>query len=135
MIGSVQRHIPTDNSDDEKKIKKALKEAKSAKEEKLKAQRASRKSSSISKKHFSTMQCRRFLLSSQPRVQLSIADVMVGQGIIPNTAEQDYQAVDFLSDNFPTSPLQQHYQIKGFCVDQPNAILQPGDITGVFAFL
>ena len=41
-----------DNSDDEKKIKKALKEAKSVKEEKLKAQRASRKCGSIPKKAF-----------------------------------------------------------------------------------
>ena len=48
---------------------------------------------------------------------------------MPNTFVQDCQAVDFLRDNFPTSPLQQHYQIKGFCTDQPNAMLQPGDIT------
>ena len=41
-----------DNSDDEKKIKKALKEAKSVKEEKLKAQRVSRKSCSIPSKAF-----------------------------------------------------------------------------------
>ena len=90
------RNPLADNSDDEKKIKKALKEAKSVKEEKLKAQRASRKSGSIPKKHFSTMQCRRFLLSSQARVQLFIADAAVGQGIMPNTVAQDYQAVDFL---------------------------------------
>ena len=41
-----------DNSNDEKKIKKALKEVKSVKEEKLKAQRVSKKSSSIPKKAF-----------------------------------------------------------------------------------
>ena len=44
------RNPLADNSDDEKKIKKALKEAKSVKEEKLKAQRVSRKSCSIPKK-------------------------------------------------------------------------------------
>ena len=42
---------------------------------------------------------------------------------------QGYQAMDFLRDNFPTSPLQQQYQTKGFCMDQPNAMLQPGDIS------
>ena len=46
------RNPLADNSDDEKKIKKALKEAKSVKEEKLKAQRVSRKSGSIPKKVF-----------------------------------------------------------------------------------
>ena len=44
------RNLLADNSDDEKKIKKALKEAKSVKEEKLKAQRTSRKSGLIFKK-------------------------------------------------------------------------------------
>ena len=38
-----------------------------------------------------------------------------------------YQALDFLRDSFPTSPLQQHYQIKGFCIDKPYAMLQPGE--------
>ena len=46
-----------------------------------------------------------------------------------NTIVQDYQAVDFLMDNFPTSPLQEHYQIKGFFTDLPYATLQSGDIT------
>ena len=46
------RNPMADNSDDEKKIKKALKEAKSVKEEKLKAQRVNKKSGSIPKKAF-----------------------------------------------------------------------------------
>ena len=45
-----------------------------------------------------------------------------------NTTVQGYQAVVFSRGNFPTSPLQQLYQIKGSCIDQPNAVLQPGDI-------
>ena len=99
-------HNPlADNSDDEKKIKKALKEAKSVKEEKLKAQRISRKSSLIPKRHFTTMQCCRFLLSSQPRVQHFIADAAVSQGIMPNTVIQGYQAMDFLRDNFSNQPI------------------------------
>ena len=48
---------------------------------------------------------------------------------MPNTVVQGYQAVHFLRDNLPTSPLQQHYHIKGFCPDWPNATLNPGDIT------
>ena len=48
---------------------------------------------------------------------------------MPNTAVQGYQAAVFLKGNFPTSPLQQqHYQIKGSYIDQPNAMLQSGDI-------
>ena len=84
-------HNPlADNSDDEKKLKKALKEANSVKEEKLKAQKISRKSGSIPKTAFPTMRCCRFLLSSQPRVQLFVADAVVDQGIMPNTAMQGY---------------------------------------------
>ena len=98
------RNPLADNSDDEKKIKKALKEAKSVKEEKLKAQIASRKNSSIPKKAFPNHAvCHGFLLSSQTRVQPFTANAMVGQGIMLNTVVQDYQAVDFLRDNFPTS--------------------------------
>ena len=47
---------------------------------------------------------------------------------MPNSAVQGYQVAVFLRGNFPTSPLQQHYQIKGSCIDQPNAMLQPGDL-------
>ena len=47
---------------------------------------------------------------------------------MPNTAVQGCQAAVFLRGNFPTSPLQQHYQIKGFRIDQPNAVLQLGNI-------
>ena len=75
------------------------------------------------------MQRRGFRLSSQPRVQCFIADAPVGQGIMPNTAKQGYQAAVFPRGNFPTSPLEQLYQIKGSSIDQPNAILQPGDIS------
>ena len=48
---------------------------------------------------------------------------------MPNTAMQGYQEMVFPRGNFPTSPLQQLYQIKGSSIEQPNAILQPGDIS------
>ena len=98
-----------DNSDDEKKIKKALKEAKSVKEEKLKAQRIS----SIPKKAFPN-----HAVSWFPVVQSTHSTMFYCQH-----SDRPGHYAKYCDAGIPSSGFS-----KGQFSNQPNTMLQPGDI-------